>query len=160
VRDDVQYYRDLYNLDRVEVLRGPNAMIFGGGGGGGVINRATKEAGFIPLREISIVGGSFNNKRISADFDQPLNDKVAFRMNGVYENSGSFRDDVDLERWGFMAPGEMRAGGVRSVETVCRAGVGSVCLVGRFQQRNSVGGVRSAGFYGWFTKCASEPISF
>src|SRR5262249_16775555 len=38
VRDDVQYYRDLYNLERVEILRGPNAMIFGRGGGGGVIN--------------------------------------------------------------------------------------------------------------------------
>src|SRR5262249_58262395 len=37
VRDDVQYYRDLYNLDRVEALKGPNAMIFGRGGGGGVV---------------------------------------------------------------------------------------------------------------------------
>ena len=36
VRDDVQYYRDLYNLDRVEALKGPNAMIFGRGGRGGV----------------------------------------------------------------------------------------------------------------------------
>ena len=36
VRDDVQYYRDLYNLDRVEALKGPNAMIFGRGGAGGV----------------------------------------------------------------------------------------------------------------------------
>jgi catecholate siderophore receptor len=44
VRDDVQYFRDLYNLDRVEVLKGPNAMIFGRGGGGGVINRVTKRA--------------------------------------------------------------------------------------------------------------------
>ena len=44
VRDDVQYYRDLYNLDRVEALKGPNAMIFGRGGGGGVVNRVTKEA--------------------------------------------------------------------------------------------------------------------
>ncbi len=46
VRDDVQYYRDLYNLDRVEALKGPNAMIFGRGGAGGVINRVTQEAGF------------------------------------------------------------------------------------------------------------------
>ena len=46
VRDDVQYYRDLYNLDRVEALKGPNAMIFGRGGGGGVVNRVTKEADF------------------------------------------------------------------------------------------------------------------
>src|SRR3989442_5480455 len=43
VRDDVQYYRDLYNVDRVEALKGPNAMTFGRGGGGGVINRVTKE---------------------------------------------------------------------------------------------------------------------
>ena len=49
VRDDVQYYRDLYNLDRVEALKGPNAMIFGRGGGGGVINRVTKEAGLHAL---------------------------------------------------------------------------------------------------------------
>jgi len=100
VRDDVQYYRDLYNLDRVEVLRGPNAMIFGRGGGGGVINRVTKEAGFTPLREISLLAGSFNNKRASMDFDQPFNDKVAFRANVVYENSKSFRNRVDLERYG------------------------------------------------------------
>src|SRR5215475_14043940 len=100
VRDDVQYYRDLYNLERVEVLRGPNAMIFGRGGGGGVINRVTKEAGFTPLREISLLGGSFNNKRVAMDFDQPFNDKVAFRANGMYENSKSFRNRVDLERYG------------------------------------------------------------
>ncbi|HEX4935242.1 MAG TPA: TonB-dependent receptor plug domain-containing protein, partial [Gemmatimonadaceae bacterium] len=39
VRDDAQYFRDLYNVERVEVLKGPNAMVFGRGGGGGVINR-------------------------------------------------------------------------------------------------------------------------
>ena len=54
VRDDVQYYRDLYNLERVEALKGPNAMMFGRGGGGGVINRVTKEAGFTPLREFEL----------------------------------------------------------------------------------------------------------
>jgi catecholate siderophore receptor len=100
VRDDVQYYRDLYNLDRVEVLRGPNAMIFGRGGGGGIINRVTKEAGFTQLREISLLAGSFNNKRVTADFDQPFNDKVAIRGNVMYENSKSFRNRVDLERYG------------------------------------------------------------
>jgi len=56
-RDDVQYYRDLYNLERVEALKGPNAMIFGRGGGGGVINRVTKEAEFYPIREISLLVG-------------------------------------------------------------------------------------------------------
>jgi len=100
VRDDVQYYRDLYNLDRVETMKGPNAMIFGRGGGGGVINRVTKEAYFGPLREISFQGGSYSNKRVSADFAQPLNEKFAFRVNGVYENSASFRKFVNLERYG------------------------------------------------------------
>jgi catecholate siderophore receptor len=100
VRDDVQYYRDLYNLDRVEVLRGPNAMIFGRGGGGGIINRVTKEAGFTQLREISLLAGSFNNKRVTGDFNRPFNDKVAIRGNVIYENSKSFRNRVDLERYG------------------------------------------------------------
>lgn len=103
VRDDVQYYRDLYNLDRVEALKGPNAMIFGRGGGGGVINRVTKEAGFGSLQEVSAQGGSYGNKRVTADFDRPLGDRLALRVNGVYEDSGSFRDRVDLQRSG-IAP--------------------------------------------------------
>lgn len=110
VRDDVQYYRDLYNLEGVEAIKGPNAMIFGRGGGGGVINRVTKEAGFAPLREISLLGGSFGNKRFAADLDQPLAGKIAFRLNGMYENSDSFRKYVNLERYGIsptltIAPG-------------------------------------------------------
>jgi len=101
VRDDVQYYRDPYNLERLETLKGPNAMIFGRGGGGGVINRVTKEANFSPLREIEIQGGSFYNRRVSGDFDQPITDKIAFRLNGVYENSDSFRRFVNLRRAAF-----------------------------------------------------------
>ncbi|MCC6588742.1 MAG: TonB-dependent siderophore receptor [Bryobacterales bacterium] len=101
VRDDVQYYRDLYNLDRVEALKGPNAMIFGRGGGGGVINRVTKEAGFTPLREITLQGGSFGHKRLATDFDHAFNDRAAFRVNAMYENSGSFRENsLGLERYG------------------------------------------------------------
>ena len=46
VRDDVQYFRDFYNIDRVEVLKGPNAMIFGRGGGGGIVNRVLKRPTF------------------------------------------------------------------------------------------------------------------
>jgi catecholate siderophore receptor len=100
VRDDGQYYRDLYNLERVEALKGPNAMIFGRGGGGGVVNRVTKEAGFTPLREITLQGGSFGHKRFATDLDQPFGDKIAFRLNGMFENSDSFRKYVNLERYG------------------------------------------------------------
>src|SRR5207244_12576110 len=100
VRDDVQYYRDLYNAERVEALKGPNALIFGRGGGGGVINRVTKEAGFTPLREITLQAGSLNHKRFTTDFDHAFNEKAAFRWNGMYENSDSFRKFVSLERYG------------------------------------------------------------
>jgi len=101
VRDDVQYYRDFYNVERLEALKGPNAMIFGRGGGGGVINRVTKEANFTSSREFSVQGGSFHDKRFTTDLNQRLSDKVALRLNGLYERSGSFRDFVNLERYGF-----------------------------------------------------------
>lgn len=100
VRDDVQYYRDMYNLQQVEALKGPNAMIFGRGGGGGVINRVTKEAGLTPVRAFSVTGGSYRNRRFTGDLGQPLGSKFAFRVNGVYENSDSFRRFVGLERGG------------------------------------------------------------
>ena len=103
VRDDVQYYRDLYNLERVEALKGPNAMVFGRGGGGGVINRVVKEAGFAPLPAFTVQGGSFNDRRFTTDLDQPFGEHFAGRLNAMYENSDSFRNFVGLERYG-IAP--------------------------------------------------------
>ncbi len=100
VRDDVQYFRDLYNLESVEALKGPNAMVFGRGGGGGVLNRVTKEALFSPIREVSVQGGSFGNKRVMADFDQPLNGWAALRLNTMFEDTGSFRQYGELRRYG------------------------------------------------------------
>jgi len=90
IRDDAQYYRDTYNLERVEALKGSNAMIFGRAGGGGVINRVTKEAGFARVRSLWLEGGSYDHRRGSIDVDEPLTSKVAVRFNGMYENSGGF----------------------------------------------------------------------
>jgi catecholate siderophore receptor len=102
VRDDVQYYRDLYNTERVEVLKGPNAMIFGRGGGGGVLNRVTKEPLFTPLRAFSVLGGSYSDRRGTVDFNQPFSDTFAVRLNGMYEESDTFRHGVDdLKRYAF-----------------------------------------------------------
>jgi catecholate siderophore receptor len=100
VRDDVQYYRDLYNLERVEALKGPNAMIFGRGGGGGVINRVTKQAEFAPFAELTFQGGSYGNKRVLADFNRAVNGRLALRVNSMFESSGSFRNQVDVSRFG------------------------------------------------------------
>ena len=110
VRDDVQYYRDLYNLERVETLKGPNAMIFGRGGAGGVVNRVSREAGFRAAHEVSLQAGMFGNKRLTAGLNEPLNDKVAFRLDGMFENSDSFRNAVDLERYGVTPTATISAG--------------------------------------------------
>jgi catecholate siderophore receptor len=101
VRDDVQYFRDTYNVQRVEVLKGPNAMIFGRGGGGGIINRVLKEADGSRVREIGVSGGQFNDGRFTIDWGQAFNPVFFGRVNAVYEQSGSFRDFVHLERYGF-----------------------------------------------------------
>ncbi|KQP40885.1 TonB-dependent receptor [Methylobacterium sp. Leaf104] len=100
IRDDAQYFRDLYNVERIEVLKGPNAMIFGRGGGGGVVNRVLKEANGIPLREAFLQTGRFGTKRLALDVGDRVSDSVFFRLNGLFEDSGTFRDFVDLRRWG------------------------------------------------------------
>lgn len=100
LRDDVQTYRDFYNTDRLEVLKGPNGMAFGRGGAGGAINRVTKQAGWTPISELIASYGAYDQKRIAGDYGQAINDEVAFRINAVYEDSGSYREGVDLERFG------------------------------------------------------------
>lgn len=100
VRDDVQYIRDLYNVERVEVLKGPNAMIFGRGGGGGVINRVTKSADGSDERKITAELGSWNHRRFTVDVSQPVDDGLSGRVVGLFERSESFRNFVNLERWG------------------------------------------------------------
>jgi catecholate siderophore receptor len=100
VRDDVQYFRDFYNVERVEALKGPNAMIFGRGGGGGVVNRVEKSAGWNPVRDVTLTGGAFDTRRAEVDIGQGVNDTAALRLNAMYEDSGSYRDHVGLERYG------------------------------------------------------------
>ncbi len=100
MRDDVQYFRDLYNVERVEALKGANALIFGRGVGGGVLNRVTKVADWTPVRELSLQGGSYGNRRTAVDVGQGISDAVALRINGVYENSDVYRNEVNIERYG------------------------------------------------------------
>jgi catecholate siderophore receptor len=100
VRDDVQYYRGLYNIERVEVLKGPYALIFGRGGGGGILNRVQKT----PVSNKSFVGGaasinSFGAWDVEADLNAPLNDMLAVRLNATYEALDNHRDFYDGERY-------------------------------------------------------------
>jgi catecholate siderophore receptor len=103
VRDDVQHYRDFYNVEKIDVIKGPNALIFGRAGSGGIFNRVRKEANWNPKQELKFSGGSYDHKRMTLDTGYVLNDKVAFRMNGLYEHSRSHRKGYKLQRYG-IAP--------------------------------------------------------
>lgn len=101
IRDDAQYFRDVYNVERVEALKGPNAMVFGRGGVGGVINRVTRQADWGHTNEAAVQFGSWGNRRVTADVGRGLDDTIALRATGMYENSDSYRDGLALERYGF-----------------------------------------------------------
>ena len=100
MRDDGQVFRDLYNAERIEFLKGPNAMIFGRGGGGGILNRVLKEADGTRINEWRFQGGSYDNKRVSTDIGGKLSDTFAARINAVYEDTKSYRDFYNMERGG------------------------------------------------------------
>ena len=101
VRDDVQYYRSLYNVEQVEILRGPNALLFGRGGTGGIINRVTKKA---VLGEI--FGGydlgtdSFGALDFAADYNVQTGDNSALRFNIHSDALENHRDHYDGTRFG------------------------------------------------------------
>ncbi|HEX7930081.1 MAG TPA: TonB-dependent siderophore receptor, partial [Sphingomicrobium sp.] len=110
VRDDIQYFRDFYNLDRVEILKGPNAMIFGRGGGGGVVNRVLKRPTFSQIGSLTPSTDNWGALRFSGDIDQPLSSTIGIRINGVYEDSDSFRRHVGLKRYGINPTVALLAG--------------------------------------------------
>ena len=100
VRDDVEYFREVYNIERVEVLKGPNAMIFGRGATGGLINRVTRQANFSDGLEARLEGGSFGLFRGTVDANHAVSDSVALRLTGLYHRADSYRDGVNYERYG------------------------------------------------------------
>ena len=100
IRDDVQYFRDMYNLDRVEAIKGPNAMIFGRGGSGGVINRITRKADGVDLTNGTLQFGSHQRRRGTLDLGRAIGTTAGFRLNAMLEDSESHRDDAWLKRHG------------------------------------------------------------
>ncbi|MCW1401631.1 TonB-dependent siderophore receptor [Novosphingobium sp. MW5] len=93
VRDDAQYYRPLYNTERVEVLKGSNALLFGRGGGGGVVNRVSKVPVIGDNRYgLSVSGDSFGAWSASGDVNLAIGEAVALRTNATYEEFDNHRD--------------------------------------------------------------------
>lgn len=110
-RDDVQYYRPLYNLEQVEILRGPNALLFGRGGTGGILNRVTKK-GVIGESFTDYQAGvdSFGEHSFQIDSNFDTGDNSAFRINAFYENLSNHRDFYDGDRFGVNPTAKFRLG--------------------------------------------------
>ncbi|GHA86922.1 ligand-gated channel protein [Algimonas arctica] len=101
LRDDVQYFRPLYNLAQVEVLRGANALLFGRGGVGGIINRVTKTPDMAgQFTDLTASVDTFGAYYGALDINAPVNDTVGVRINGFYEGLNNHRDFVDGTRFG------------------------------------------------------------
>lgn len=100
IRDDVQYFRPLYNIERVEIHKGPNAMIFGRGGGGGIVNRVTKSPiADRQLAEATASVDSFGAYYLAGDLNLAIGETAAFRFNGLYEEFDNHRNFYDGRRF-------------------------------------------------------------
>nr|WP_249042163.1 TonB-dependent receptor [Sphingobium limneticum] len=91
--------RDASNVERIEVLKGPNSALFGRGEPGGTINIVTKKPTFDQGGSFSIAGGSWETYRVEGDYNLPLSDRIAVRINGSVEKAESFRDTVETQKY-------------------------------------------------------------
>ncbi|MCD1117707.1 TonB-dependent siderophore receptor [Chryseobacterium turcicum] len=94
-------FPEVSGLERVEVLKGANAMLYGNTAAGGVINMITKKPRFDFGGSIGLNAGSWNSYKPTVDIYGPLTKNIAFRVNGAYEYAESFRDVVQSEKYYF-----------------------------------------------------------
>ncbi|PJG59884.1 TonB-dependent receptor [Aeromonas cavernicola] len=97
-RDDMQYTRDLGNIERVEVLKGPAAVLYGRGSTGGIVNRISKKPHKGQQSSVSAQVGSFDSQRLAADLNGEANEQLQLRLNVAQEDKNSFRDGVQSKR--------------------------------------------------------------
>ncbi len=81
LRDPAFYERDTFNLDRVEVLRGSASMLFGRGSTGGAVNQVSKLPRLIDDHQVDVTVGSYNDRRVTGDFNFKTDDSAALRLN-------------------------------------------------------------------------------
>lgn len=98
LRDDALYFRDLSNIEQIEVLKGPASVLYGRGSSGGLINRITKKPG-VNLSEVGLTLGRWNQRRGEFDLARaPQDSPVSYRLTGAIERADSYRDQQLLDR--------------------------------------------------------------
>lgn len=103
VRDDSEYFRDLYNVREVDILQGPAALLFGRGNAGGLVNLVTREPERATIRNVAVHGGDFGFLRGTLDLGAPIGESAAFRLDAVAQRNGgdaNFRDHYFEHRHG------------------------------------------------------------
>jgi catecholate siderophore receptor len=99
VRDDAMYYRDLSNIDHIEVLEGPSAALYGHGSAGGLVDRISRQPTDTAIGDITMTYGSWDQRRLEVDAGGPLGaGPLTYRLDAAGEDSGGFRDQYFLER--------------------------------------------------------------
>ncbi|MDF9754524.1 TonB-dependent receptor [Pseudomonas hunanensis] len=104
VRDDSQYTRDLHNIERVEVLKGPAAVLYGRGSQGGIVNRVSKAPEHGRRSTIEAQGGSQDLRSLYADLSADPSDTLSLRLNLGNEDKNSFREGIDGNHRQLFAP--------------------------------------------------------
>lgn len=100
VRDDALYFRDLSDTERIEVLKGPAAVLYGRGSSGGLVNRVTKKPVFDrAFGDVTLGLGTHDFKRLTTDLNTPIGENMALRLNVAREKSGSYRDQQFIDRY-------------------------------------------------------------
>tara|TARA_Y100000589_G_scaffold287126_1_gene287691 strand:+ start:24518 stop:26575 length:2058 start_codon:yes stop_codon:yes gene_type:complete len=93
--------RDTSNVQAIEVLKGPGSALYGRSEPGGTINIITKKPQFTEEGYIQATAGTYSLYRLEGDYTNAINDDLAFRVNGAYEDAGSFRNTVESNKLAF-----------------------------------------------------------
>lgn len=102
VRDIGAYTRDSFNLQQVEVVKGPTGAVAGRSTTAGAINQVSKTPHAGDSQDYSLGYGTDDYKRVTGDLNIGLNDSMALRLNAMYHDAEvSNRDVVENKRWGF-----------------------------------------------------------
>ncbi|KAA6170894.1 TonB-dependent siderophore receptor, partial [Pseudomonas marginalis] len=98
IRDDSQYVRDLHNIERIDVLKGPAAVLYGRGGQGGIVNRVSKLPQAGRASSIEAQGGTNGTRSLYTDLSADPTDNISLRLNMGNEDTDSLRDNISGNR--------------------------------------------------------------
>lgn len=108
MRDGGNSFRDTFNLEQVEVVKGPSGVLYGRGSAGGLINLVSKRPHSQAQTDLAASLGSYDARRLTLDVNQPLNEAVQVRINAMADEGDSYRDEVWYKKQGLALASTLR----------------------------------------------------